>query len=268
MGRVRGPSTRVLRAFGLHGVPELLAGGRGTSWLVGDVVLKPDVDLVLQVWLGTEVAGIRQDGFRLAEVLQSSSGDWVVDGWGATVLLPGQSSETSAVDWPTVVETGRAFHRSAAVLARPSWLTGRRSWWAQADAATWQEIEVEVIPALRPMVELLTERVGPLGADQLVHADLTGNVLLTSAAPPGIIDISPYWRPPAYADGIVVADAMCWHHAPATVLKDAYVSAEAVARGLLFRVLTTNEVHRALPNHPVLADEVRRYLAVVTSLGF
>ena len=65
------------------------------------------------------------------------------------------------------------------------------------------------------MLELLTDRVEPLGADQLVHADLTGNVLLTRDAPPGIIDISPYWRPPAYAEGIVVADAMCWHDATA-----------------------------------------------------
>ncbi len=117
-----------------------------------------------------------------------------------------------------------------------------RSWWARADAATWQEVEVEVVPPLRPLVKLLTDRVEPLGADQLVHADLTGNVLLTRDAPPGIIDISPYWRPPAYAEGIVVADAMCWHDATASLLEDACVSAGAVARGLLFSVLTTNEV--------------------------
>ena len=32
-------------------------------------------------------------------------------------------------------------------------------------------------------------------------------VLAVAGQPPGIIDFSPYWRPPDYAEGIVIADA-------------------------------------------------------------
>jgi hypothetical protein len=72
-----------------------------------------------------------------------------------------------------------------------------------------------------------------------VHCDLTGNVLFANGLAPAIIDISPYWRPPAYAEGVVVADALCWHDAQASLADDLGVPRSAVARALLFRLLTT-----------------------------
>ncbi len=32
---------------------------------------------------------------------------------------------------------------------------------------------------------------------QLVHGDLTGNLLFHTSLPPAVIDLSPYWRPTA-----------------------------------------------------------------------
>jgi hypothetical protein len=81
-----------------------------------------------------------------------------------------------------------------------------------------------------------------LGPSQIVHCDLTGNVLFAPGAPPAVIDISPYWRPPEYAEGVVIADALCWHGASASVLQEVRVSVTAVARALLFRLVTTNEL--------------------------
>lgn len=49
--------------------------------------------------------------------------------------------------------------------------------------------------------------------------------------PPAVIDFSAYWRPLSYADGIVVADALCWHAAPPEVVDEVGVPIEAVARG-------------------------------------
>jgi hypothetical protein len=67
-------------------------------------------------------------------------------------------------------------------------------------------------------------------------------VLFSPGAPPAIIDISPYWRPPEYAEAVVIADALCSQGAPASVLYEAGVSVAAVARALLFRLVTTNEL--------------------------
>jgi len=97
-----------------------------------------------------------------------------------------------------------------------------------------------------------------------VHGDLTNNVLLTAGQPPGIIDFSPYWRPPEYAEGIIIADALSWHEAPATLLEDVDVPAAAVARGLLFRMLTASRIHPE--RSPRLADEAHRYGSALHAL--
>lgn len=105
----------------------------------------------------------------------------------------------------------------------------------------------------------------PPGPPQLVHGDLTGNVLLSPhGGKPGIIDVSPYWRPAAYAEGVVAADALTWHNAPVSLFFALDVSREAVARGLLFRLLTmvhedgrtpdSTAARRAFERHELTAD--------------
>jgi hypothetical protein len=90
-------------------------------------------------------------------------------------------------------------------------------------------------------------------------------VLLSPGEPPSIIDFSPYWRPPSYAEGVVIADALCWHKAPPELLQGVDVSTEAVARGLLFRILTASRIH--LPDSAELVDEAHRYRCVVSALN-
>ena len=261
------PPAEVVHAFGLRGEPSRLPGGQGSAWRVADVVLKPRADPTFQAWLGTELAGVDQVGFVLSDVVRATDGRWVVDGWGATTLLVRSSSKTLDVDWLTVLSAGRAFHRATRELPRPAWLAARSDWWAQADRAAWDEQSMEVIPRLQPLVDRLRQTVAPLGRDQLVHADLTGNVLVDADHAPGIIDVSPYWRPTAYADGIVIADAICWHGAQHRLAHDAGVSMAAVARGLLFRVLTTNAMQQDRPDPSVLTLEVDRYVKTMTVLG-
>ncbi len=260
------PSVRVLQAFGLRGEACPLPGGQCTTWHVGDVVLKPGSDPTLQAWLGTELATVDQVGFVLPEVVRCQDGRWVVEGWGATRLLPGSSSESHDVEWLTVLRAGRAFHQATRVLPRPDWLADRSSWWTRADAAGWGEQSMDVIAPLEPLVARLRHTVAPLGRDQLVHADLTGNVLIGTGHPPGIIDVSPYWRPSAYADGVVIADAMCWHGAGPDLLSAAEVSLAAVARGLLFRVLTTNAIQQDRPDPSGLARDLAHYMDAARSL--
>lgn len=175
------PPAEVVHAFGLRGEPSRLPGGQGSAWRVADVVLKPRADPTFQAWLGTELAGVDQVGFVLSDVVRATDGRWVVDGWGATTLLVRSSSKTLDVDWLTVLSAGRAFHRATRELPRPAWLAARSDWWAQADRAAWDEQSMEVIPRLQPLVDRLRQAVAPLGRDQLVHADLTGNVLVDAA---------------------------------------------------------------------------------------
>ena len=77
---------------------------------------------------------------------------------------------------------------------------------------------------------------------QLIHGDLTGNVLFTAQKPPAVIDVSPYWRPMNYATAILFADLVCWHRVdPDAVIKRVGQVAhfpQLLVRALLFRMVT------------------------------
>jgi hypothetical protein len=73
---------------------------------------------------------------------------------------------------------------------------------------------------------------------QLIHGDLGGNVLFHDSLPPAVIDVSPYWRPPGYADAIVVADAVAWHGAGDELVERLlrHHGEQLLLRAVLFRV--------------------------------
>jgi uncharacterized protein (TIGR02569 family) len=257
----------VLRAFGVDAEARPLTGGRGTSWVAGDLVLKPDAGPV-QAWLATVLADVVPDGFRIASPVSTRDGAWICHGWSATRWVEGGEPDWSAAStWPRIVEAGRAFHRAVAHLSRPRCLDARADWWAQADRAAWDERALRLRPELAEPARRLRPVLEPLGSPQVVHADLTGNVLFASGLQPAVIDISPYWRPPEYAEGVVLADALCWHGAPGSVLEQAGVSVAAVARALLFRMATTNERAASGVHGVDLADEARRYSLAADALG-
>jgi hypothetical protein len=189
----------------------------------------------------------------------------VVEGWAAQSAMPGATCAEDVADWRAIVDAARALHAATAGLARPALLDRRTDPWALADRAAWGEAPRTVVPELRELIERLEPALSPPGPAQLVHGDLTNNVLCSPSEPPSIIDLSPYWRPPSYAEGVVIADALCWHQAPPELLEEMDVPAAAVARGLLFRVLTASRIHQQ--HSAELVDEAHRYRYAVTALN-
>ncbi|NHA68155.1 aminoglycoside phosphotransferase [Phycicoccus flavus] len=256
------PGPTVLAAFGLTGTPAHLPGGQGRAWRAGGAVLGP-ADPVVQRWLATEVAAVPQRGFRLPEVLRAADGRWVVEGWGAQAWVPGHPASGAGADWAAVLAAGRSFHVAVAPLPRPQFLDGPTDPWSRADRAAWGEDDVPVPDPVRDLVDRLRVVPGPGGPTRLVHRDLTGNVLLADGHPPAVIDVTPAWRPVGFAEGVLVADALVWHDAPADLPRRLGVPMGAVARGLLFRVLTALLV----PEHPTSAPALRRSARVADALG-
>jgi hypothetical protein len=263
------PPAAVLAAFGLQAAE--LRPLAVPTWLAGDVVLKPDIDPEFQAWLATAVARVPRRGFRLADPLPALDGSWVVDGWSATRWVAGDSVPTSGPTvekWALAIEGGRAFHRAVAGLARPDFLARRDSWWTRADRRAWGESgPAGTVPELAPTARVLEAACRPLGDVQLVHGDLAGNVLLHERLDPAVIDVSPYWRPPAYAEGVLVADALCWYGAQPSLLDELGVPVPAVARAMLFRLWTTHE--RVVDGVRVddLPTEARAYADAAAAMG-
>ena len=92
------------------------------------------------------------------------------------------------------------------------------------------------------LVDALAEQLDDtdLGREQLVHRDLAGNVLLDATGVPFVIDFSPAWRSPLWAEAICVLDAVLWRGAPPDALDGWRAGAErqAMLRAALFRVLS------------------------------
>ena len=257
---------RVLVAFGVD-APRPLRGGQGTCWIAGDLVLKPDAGPVYE-WLAGHLAGMVPDGVRLAAPVRTREGGWVCEGWSATQWVEGHQPDHSRLStWIDIVEAGRAFHRMVAHLPRANCLDARTDPWALADRAVWGEGPLRLRPELTGTARRLQSALQPLGPPQLVHGDLTDNVLLAPGLAPAVIDISPYWRPPGYAEGVIVADALSWHDAPASLLQATGVSVAAVARALLFRMATTSERVAFGGTHVDVSDEARRYERAADAIG-
>lgn len=261
------PPVGVLQAFGVDGSPVLLPGGQGTSWLAGELVFKPD-EGPCHEWLGVALSEIEPDEVRIAKPVTTRYGSWEHDGWVATEWLPGvEPSDAALSRWRGTIQAGRAVHQAVAHLPRPRCLDERRDPWAVADRAAWDELSMALHP-LALVASRLRDGLEPLGHSQLVHGDLTNNVLFDPDLPVAVIELSPYWRPVEYAEGVVVADALCWHDAPPSLLVDLGVSVGAVARALLFRMLTTSErVIRGPISGLGLDDETHRYERAASVIG-
>ena len=232
------PPPSVLAAFGAAGhEPEALAGGRGTAWRAGGIVLKP-LDMTVEAlrWQAGVLASVVPDGFRVAAPRRSVAGELVVGGWTAWPLLPGAHAER----WADIVSAGERFHRALAGVDPPAGLLeGRTDRWARADRVAWGEADAGADAAVPEVARLLAARRPVEAASQLVHGDLSGNVLFADGLPPAIIDLSPYWRPAAYASAVILVDAVLWHGAGAELLATA--DDRLVVRALLFRLLAEQD---------------------------
>ena len=235
------PPPEVLHAFAADAAPRPLAGGTGRSWLAGQVVLKPlDMSETTLQWQAAVLPGLAaHEEFRVAAPLRTAGGKLVSGGWTAWPYLAGRH-ETGR--WTEVIAAGRGFHRAAREVERPPFLADRDDPWAYGDRVAWGDSPIEPflhlpsVAALAPVLHAVDD------TSQLIHGDLTGNVLFHPELPPAVIDISPYWRPAAFADAVVVTDAMTFHGAGTSLLQDAAVGvddfAQYVVRALIYRMVT------------------------------
>ena len=264
------PGPEVLDAFRLAGEPVALAGGEGRSVLVGDVVLKPaDDDPEAADWLAETMAAIAEEGFRVGRPLRAEGGAWTHQGWTASRYVPGtEPDHATAPRWLEIIAAGRAFHRALAGHPRPDFLDRRSDWWEIGSRVAWQEREPDLVAVLhQPYKELTSLLLSPLRDQcQLIHGDLTGNVLFAPGLAPAVIDFSPYWRPAAFGEAAVVGDALIWYGADGDLLRQAASDSgpdfvQFVARAVVYRLVTTNERWRSqhIEGTPAALAELRQY---------
>lgn len=225
---VEPPPEHVLVAFGLAGAqPILLGAGWEGGWRCGEVVLSMVADNARAAWSALVRETLFVDGVRLARPVRSTDGRYVVSGWRADTFVAGAPEPRH----DEVVSAAVRLHEATGKLERPRFLTqGPAAPWAEidvfvaADRAGWEERPLQSVPPGVPTappaadpqrsIDLINQLAGlrkpTKSPNQLVHGDLYGTVLFAGTAPPGITDITPYWRPASWAAGVAVVDALSW----------------------------------------------------------
>jgi uncharacterized protein (TIGR02569 family) len=246
-----------MAAFGVKDVEsEPLGEGWLGGWRCGEVVLSVIADHARAAWSAKTRETLFVDGVRLARPVRSTDGRYVVSGWRADTFIAGVPEPRH----DEVISAGVRLHEATAKLERPRFLTQRpvAPWtdvdiFIAADRAAWEDRPLQALPpgaAISPGnadAERAMDLINQLAAlrkptkspSQLVHGDLYGTVLFAGAAPPGIIDITPYWRPPSWAAGVVVVDALAWGEADDGLIErwDALPEwPQMLLRALIFRL--------------------------------
>jgi uncharacterized protein (TIGR02569 family) len=228
---------------------------------MGEIVLKPiDMDEEELEWQARTLPSLQADGFRVSPPRRTGDDLLVVDGWCAWEYVAGHHEPRR---WADIVRAGEAFHAALVGVGRPDFLDRRTDPWAVADRAAWGDLPITDFYRVKHVPQL-ARYVKPLDATrQLIHGDLTGNVLFDDGLAPAIIDFSPYWRPTSFASAIVLADALIWEEADSTVLSAVgHINqfAQYLLRALIYRAITDRLFREHEPLRPDNAD---LYLAPV-----
>jgi hypothetical protein len=259
------PPQSVLDAFNIHHSPQPLSGGRGLCFFAGDVVLRPVDETTEAEWLGDlllKLSNLSSPEYRVSRPLLPGTASlspphrFITNGWTASSFLSGKDGPKNK--WSQLFNASRAFHRDLKELVQepPAFIGSRTHRWAQADRITWEEQRLEdtlevnysVLERISGYLARLERFKKPLSKDnlacQLIHADLTGNVLFdveNQALSPAIIDLSLHWRPVEFAEAIVVADGITWFGEGPELIRlfgtDSF-RLQILVRALYWRILT------------------------------
>lgn len=243
-----------------------LPGGEGLSWRANGAVLKQVHDPDEATWCQQVLADLVEDGFRRPEPIRAVDGRWAVEGWTACAFLRGLHDGRPR--WGDILAGAARFHHALPVpdATARQMLQQRRHRWAVADRVAWDETTCALSPAAEHLHEQMRRHLGSTALEsQLIHGDLSGNVLFDRDGQPVVIDFSPYLRPARYADAIVVGDAMLWEGAGVEtldVLGDDELNLQLLLRALVFRL-----VAEQLSPRPRHRNNLRPYDRVLGWLG-
>ena len=206
-------------------------------WRCGEVIIRPAGDPVEAAWVARALDRLHVVDAVIAQPLRSSDGRWVVAGWTATRFMPGRPEPRH----DEVVAVSLRLHEATAEVERPEFFDTRRDIVAMADWHSWGEREVRLNPEQggRLFDLLVPLRRQVFLAQQLVHADLFGNVLFHRSSPPVVTGFLPYWRPVEWAAAVIVVDALAWGGADQGIVRRwAHLAewSQMLLRAALFRL--------------------------------
>ncbi|MBM9465784.1 TIGR02569 family protein [Nakamurella leprariae] len=240
------PPGHVLAAFGSPTDAGAWSDGPGVAgWRCGDLVVVPvrTGSAVQAAWTSGVLDQLDVPGLRLARPVRASDGRWVIAGWRAQRVVTGDPEPR----FDDLIAVSLSLHDALSRLPEPRFLRDRTGAVGLADHLTWDAVEPGgVIGAghgARLFQRLAAAR-RPLDLPlQVVHVELTGDVLFAGAAPPAVVGLTPLWRPAPWASALVVVDGIA-HGGAGLELAERWSGRfpdwpELLRRAMLFRLAQT-----------------------------
>lgn len=258
----------ILYAFNLDGEINILDGGQNQSVRVKDAVLKPVGENVqFSEWALSILNKINPHEYRLSKPIVSNKGTFIYKGWCCTRYEPGEHRNGNVKQKLAV---SRLFHHDLADLhfnnipkADDPWSISQRIAWQKENLP--QNISKEAFKILEELISKITLKENY--KVQIIHSDLSGNVLFDKGLKPLIIDFSPTIAPVEYAEAILVCDCIAWQGSPISeigLICHSKFNIEMILRAVIFR-LSVAAIF-AENNHDKFIKEYQNFKPIIHSL--
>lgn len=230
----------ILYAFNLKGEIRHISGGQNTSVRVGEAVLKPAGDNEqFCEWSLNILDKINPHGYRVSKPIKSNNGKFIYRGWCCTRYEPGEHRSGSVKQ---KLEISKLFHHD---LASTNFIDIPKASdpWSKSQLIAWQKDDLPQNiskEAFKILGKLLSKvKLKENYNAQIIHSDLSGNILFSDVLNPLIIDFSPAIAPIEYAEAILVCDSIAWEGSPVSDIDLIYHSKfneEMILRAIIFRL--------------------------------
>lgn len=265
-------SKEIFDSFNLEGEVIPIIGGQNTSVRVKNTVLKPTEDAIHAEVLLTIIDSIQPKGYRLSKPVKSNKGTFVSHGWMCTQFEPGHEVIGYVKE---KLQVARLFHQDLSIINFND-LPFTNNPWSRAHKVAWQvtELPTETHFEIRQIIKelLLKVRLKEYYTCQIVHADLSGNILFDEVLSPLIIDFSPTVAPVEYAEAILVCDCIAWQGSKVSdidMLLNNEFNNEMIIRAVVFRltveaIFSGNDLNRFIQQY-VLFKPIIDYIELRSS---
>lgn len=212
------PTRSLVEAFGTTESPVPLKGGQNTNYIAGNIVLKPEDNVVFANWMARLFESLPESPYvRFPRPIKTIAGTWVYKGYVAWSFLKGEHVKGH---YKEKLNASIDFHRLLKNIPKPDFIDTVRNSWSTGDLVAWQTLEFNYGQEFMDLYNQIKPYLRPLNLPfQLIHGDLSGNFLFDQDLSPAIIDFSPTWAPNGFAEGIMFADAIAWDNADVKDLK-------------------------------------------------
>ena len=210
--KISPPTIEIARAFGSNEEPVRLKGGQNTSYIAGNIVLKPAGGKSGTEWRAQVFSSLPESReVRFHRPIKSIHGDWAHEGYVAWEFLKGEHVKGQ---YDKKLKASHAFHELLKGVSQPEGLKIPKGPWSTGNWVALGQKEFDYDQEFMDLYNQIKPHLKPLPEDrQLVHGDMHQNFLLDEILPPALIDFSGVWAPNGFAEGIMLADAINWGNA-------------------------------------------------------